>query len=263
MKNYRKSGVHVLHAKSDNAGQRPPLLLVHGGLHGSWCWEKYLPVFTASGWDCHALDWFGHHESEPLPPEQLVQRGIADVTEEIGVIADALASQPVVIGHSMGGLASMKYAESHTLPALVLLSPVLPAAIGNLGNSKVPFEIDLTQPWGPPPFEVAKEMFFKNVSEDDARRYFALLSPESPRCVAEATGRQKVDVDGTKIDCPVLIIVGEDDTLTPADRVEALAKYLNADFSLFPGRSHDILLDPQAEGTAMVISNWLTGRLEI
>src|SRR5260221_7618732 len=53
----------------------------------SWSWVNFLPYFAQAGWDCHALNWFGHNGSAPHPEVGLLQRGIADVVEEIAHVA--------------------------------------------------------------------------------------------------------------------------------------------------------------------------------
>ena len=43
-------------------------LLVHGGLHGAWCWSKLIPHLSALGHDVHAIDLPGLGD-DPTPPE--------------------------------------------------------------------------------------------------------------------------------------------------------------------------------------------------
>ena len=257
-RDYRVEGVHVQCTEPASSADRPPLILVHGGLHGSWNWHRYAPVLGGQGWACHALDWFGHHQSDGLGEAVFVRRSIADVTEEISLVADQLSQTPVLVGHSMGGLACLKYAEIHPTAALILLAPVLPAVIGNT----VPgMEIDPAKPWWPPPFEACRDLFFAGVPEDDARCYYGLLCAESPRCVAEATGQDAVDVNLEAIQCPTLALAGEHDRLTPAPRVQRLAERLAADYHCYEGRSHSLLIDSEAEATAGAIADWLAGQV--
>src|SRR5467141_3479049 len=81
---------------------RRPIVFVHGGCHGSWSWVHFPPYFAQAGWDCHALNWFGHNGSAPHPEVGLLQRGIADVTEEIAHVAGQFEESPVIVAHSMG-----------------------------------------------------------------------------------------------------------------------------------------------------------------
>jgi pimeloyl-ACP methyl ester carboxylesterase len=158
----------------------------------------------------------------------------------------------------MGALACLKYAESRPVAALALLAPVLPEEIG---NAEVPLDVDPASAWGPPPFEMAQQLFFEGVPEAEARRYYELLCPESPRCVAEATGQAAVPVHLDAVRCPALLLVGDNDLLTPADRVQALAQRLDAHFRRYPARSHSLLFDAEAEQTAELIEAWLAAQL--
>ncbi|MEJ0094876.1 MAG: alpha/beta fold hydrolase [Methylocella sp.] len=128
---YRIQGVRVERASpSGRPARQHPLVFVHGGCHGSWVWEHFLPYFSQAGWDCHALNWRQHNGSKELPNDQLVRRGIADVAEEIAHVAEQFEQPPILIRHSMGGLASQKYAEDQQVAALVLLASVVPAEVG-------------------------------------------------------------------------------------------------------------------------------------
>ena len=43
-------GIHVYRADPEHRTHAAPLLFVHGGFHGAWCWEHYLPYFASRGW---------------------------------------------------------------------------------------------------------------------------------------------------------------------------------------------------------------------
>jgi pimeloyl-ACP methyl ester carboxylesterase len=251
---YRVHGVRVerVMAFTPVQGQRP-IVFVHGGCHGSWSWEKFLPYFAQAGWDCHALNWFWHNGSAPHPEVGLVQRGIADVVEEIAHVATQFEEPPVLVAHSMGALAALKYAEGHPVSALVLLTPVASAEVG---GDVVDLPIDLSQPWVPPPFEIARDLFFQGLDEDEARTYFEKLCPESPKAVYEAT-RWTVPVDRAKVSDPILVVSGELDHLTPPVIVRSLAMFYGADYRYLRGRGHNVLLEPNWRETASMIAAWL------
>ena len=163
---------------------------------------------------------------------------------------------PILIGHSMGSLASQKYAELYPVAALVLLTPVVPAPVG---GDVVELPVDFARPWAPPPFEVAMTLFFQGLSEDEARPYYAKLCPESPRRVHEAT-RWTVPIDKVKISGPILVVAGELDILTPPSTGWALADFYGADYRFLRGRGHN-LLEPRWRETADMIARWLTHQL--
>jgi pimeloyl-ACP methyl ester carboxylesterase len=253
IREYVVNSVRVETCAPAERDERPPLLFVHGGCHGSWSWRNFLPFFAGAGWDCHALNWYGHHGSESLPTGRFVRRGIADVTEEIAHVAAGFARPPILIGHSMGGLASQKYAELHAVAGLVLITPVVPAEVG---GAIIELPVDMAAPWGPPPFPVTLDLFFQGLSPEEAEPFYPLLCPESPRAVFEAT-RWTVPIDKTRLSGPILVIAGELDILTPPSTGRALADFYNADYRYLPGVGHNMLLEPHWRKSAGLIADWL------
>jgi pimeloyl-ACP methyl ester carboxylesterase len=250
---YRIDGVRVETAMPETPSDRPPLVFVHGGCHGSWSWRNFLPFFAEAGWECYALNWFNHNGSDALPEADFVRRSIAAVSVEIRHVAGRFGRPPVLIGHSMGGLASQKYAEAFPTAALVLLTPVVPAEVA---GAEIPLPVDFERPWGPPPFEATLDLFFQNTPEDEARAFYSLLCPESPRAVFEAT-RWTVPLDKTRISGPILVVAAEKDILTPPATGRALADFLGADYRYVRGRGHNLLLEPEWRETATMIAEWL------
>lgn len=69
-------------------------VLVHGGFHGAWCWEKLIPELTKRGHEAVALDCPGHGKRAA---EDATLAGYRDA------VAQAIRPGDVVVGHSMGG----------------------------------------------------------------------------------------------------------------------------------------------------------------
>jgi pimeloyl-ACP methyl ester carboxylesterase len=230
-----------------------PVILVHGGCHGSWVFQNYLRFLAEFGWESHALNWFNHHGSQSLPLEHFLRRGIADIKEEIALVAATLNAPPIVIAHSMGGMAAQKFAEANDVRALILLAPVV-----SLEAQVEPIDlaIETEQVWPVPPFPVAQQLFFDELDDEQAKHYYSLLCAESPTCVYEAT-RFTVSVNYKSIRCPILALGAEYDRLIPPSYVRALANLSGADFHLVPGRGHNLLLEPKWKETAGLIRDWL------
>lgn len=256
MERYEVDGVAVRRYPQDGGG-RPPVVLVHGGAHGSWCWENHAGLLHEAGWDVHALDWLNHGASAALPEDAFLARGIVDVArEEITRVVGRLGREPVLVGHSMGGLASLAYATMAPVARLVLITPVVPASVG---ADPIELPVDLHAPFGPVPYEVAKQIFFTTLDEEQARGCHARLVAESPRAVWEAT-RWTVELNLDAVTTPALVIGAEHDVLTPAVAVRALAEAMHADHELMPGVGHcDVLLkEPDWRRAATRIRDWLT-----
>ncbi|MGH3492843.1 MAG: alpha/beta hydrolase [Sciscionella sp.] len=230
------------------------MLLVHGGTQGSWAWERIAPHLAEDGWYTVCLNWFGHHGSAQLPGPERLSRSILDVTQEIGIVASGLARPPVLVGHSMGGLAALAYAASHPVAALVLLTPVVPR--GFAGRS-IPVPVDPDAPWRPPDAQV-DALFWDEVDPADAARYRALIAPESPRAVLEATRWWlDVDVDVDAVTVPTFMVASASDLLVPAPYVESLAARMGARCRTLVGRGgHGVPLNPVWRDVADEMIQW-------
>ncbi len=83
-----------------------PVVLVHGGAHGAWCWEPLLPFLDG---DALAVDLppksvrGGPRRLEPLP--ELRTLTVGDFAESVLRDIDTAGFERfVLVGHSMGGL---------------------------------------------------------------------------------------------------------------------------------------------------------------
>jgi pimeloyl-ACP methyl ester carboxylesterase len=238
------------------SNREAPVVLVHGGGHAKWVFEQYARVFSEGGYEVHALDWLNHGESCRLPEDQFLRRGIDDVArEELRYVVERLGRPPIIIGHSMGAMAGLVYAVSNPVERLVLLTPVVPSVVG---ADPIELEVDLTKPFGPFPFDLAKLLFFPTLDEDLTRMYCDLLEPESPWAVWQAT-RWTIDVDLRAVTAPTLLFATELDLLAPPAAVAALAELMGAPYELIPAIGHsDILLkQPESSAVAGRIRQWL------
>jgi pimeloyl-ACP methyl ester carboxylesterase len=254
IKNTTVDGVFVeFVGEIDPAGRS--LVFVHGGCHASWCWRNYLGYFAGRGWNCFTLDWYGHGRSRQLAPEELARRSIAEVVHEIHRAVELSGTCPIIIGHSMGALASQCYAARHDVAGLVLLAPTAPQEVG---NASVPIPVDPEVPWGPPPFDVAKQMFFVGFNDSLARSYHALLGPESAQAILEVTGRAGVSVGADDIrdrTTRILVVAAENDALAPPNVTARIANYYQAEYHLLAGQGHDgLLLGPAWREAANLVA---------
>lgn len=82
-------------------------LLIHGGWHGGWCWDKVKPLLEAKGHTVMAPDLPGHGEDK-TPLSEITMDVYAQATADFA----ASASEPViVVGHSMTGLSNSQAVE--------------------------------------------------------------------------------------------------------------------------------------------------------
>jgi len=106
--------------------KKDTLVFVHGAWHGKWCWEKYFaPKFRDRGYEVVTFDLPGHDQFGKI--KGINKYRLSDYTEALQKEVAKLDSEPILIGHSMGGLVVQKYLENHTCKKVVLLASVPPS----------------------------------------------------------------------------------------------------------------------------------------
>ncbi len=98
--------------------RNPPLLFLHGGNQSAHSWDL-VSLSLADRYRIYALDQRGHGDSEwardaEYGPEPMARDALA-------LIAQEQIDAPIVVGHSMGGMVTMR---------LTALEPALPRAVG-------------------------------------------------------------------------------------------------------------------------------------
>jgi len=247
---------------------RPPMLMVHGIMGGSWYFAKWLDFFAARGHPAYALNLRGHHDSRPVEEfgRVSVMDYVRDVRDAAAGVRERHAGAPLVlVGHSMGGLVVQKGAESLAPGALVLLSAVPPAGIALLSwplfrreLKHVP-EMLTSRPVVADPTDAAA-LFLNRVDPAEVASFIPLWTPASGRAGREITfGR--IAVDAARVTCPVLVIAGADDVAVPPRVQRRVAKKYGATFRLFEGNAHFLIWEAGWDRIATDVATWLDQHL--
>lgn len=256
---YYVNGVAVRRYVQSHPNSRAHVILLHGGGHAGWVWDRYATYLASEGWTCHALDWYHHGQSMALPPEVFVARSIKDVLTEISLVRNALPNpnKYILMGHSMGAMAALYASQTLRPRGLVLMAPVVPAEVG---ATPIEIAVDMQQPFPIPPFPIAKAMFYSTLSDEEAMLYYPQLTPESPVAVWEAT-RWTISVNLSQVIAPTKVVVGAQDTLTPPSVVQPLATMMGATYTLWPNIGHsDLMVKEQGwQSVAQEIQTFLCG----
>ncbi|MDF0531817.1 alpha/beta fold hydrolase [Tsukamurella sp. 8F] len=241
---------------------RPPLLFVHGAMHGAWAWdEHFLPYFAEHGWRTIALDLRGHGRS---PSDKAVTWvSVNDYIADVAEVAARFDQPPILIGHSLGGFVVQRYLENHAARAGVLVGSAPPSGALRLtlratrrdpvGVARVFTTFKLFQLFGQP--EAARYWYFSADKPDpDTTRYINRLQEESFRAVLDTLTRP---VRTRMVTVPMLAIVGSEDyTVPPRDHSIAARKY-DLTPIVVDGLPHDLMLVPGWQRAASHILNWI------
>ena len=178
--------------------ERLNIVLVHGGYHGPWCWEKLVPLLRGEGHEVSAPELPGRG-ADSTPFEKIDAAAYAKAVIDV---LDAQRTPAVVVGHSSSGLVVSRAAEARPerIRTLVFLSgfvmrdgeawrpgqdpgtkvtPVL--RVDFRPGTKIPAQtrIDVSNP------DAVKLAFYNDCSDADARAAIARLVPEPPRPLGE------------------------------------------------------------------------------
>ena len=256
-------GIYVETQQPERRSRKPPLLLVHGALTGSWLWSSFGAYFAERGWEAHAMNLRGHYTSDLA---ELDETSMADYAADIGVAVRHLGRPPVVIGWGIGALAAMIYASRNPVLGLVLLGPSVPAGVAprrpeehDLGS--VPAVYDARW-WGwlAPIDELRDGM--PDMNDADLSKMQEMLAGARESGSARRERMLGVEIDLSRIEVPSMVIgAGLDDTVDPAEASRA-ADLLGATYEFFPGASHFGLVMgsetwPQVAGSVL---GWLEER---
>ncbi len=98
-------------------------LLIHGGWHGGWCWDKVKTALEEKGHKVLAPDLPGHG-SDATPIDEVTLERYARATVEF---ADSVPEKVIAVGHSMTGISNLQAAEyaPEQFEALVFLAAFL------------------------------------------------------------------------------------------------------------------------------------------
>jgi pimeloyl-ACP methyl ester carboxylesterase len=232
-------GIYVETQQPERRSRKPPLLLVHGALTGSWMWADFAAYFAERGWEAHAMNFRGHYTSDLA---DLEDTSMADYAADIGVAVRQLGRPPVLVGWGIGALAAMLYAARHRTLGLVLLAPSPSAAV----LPRRPDEHELTQVpgvydaewWGwTAPMDELRD-WMPDMTEAELSKMQEMLAGARESGSARRERMRGVEVDTASIEVPTLVIgAGRDDVIHPSE-VRRTAELLGATYEYFPSASH-------------------------
>jgi pimeloyl-ACP methyl ester carboxylesterase len=255
--------------------EKPTLLMLHGGPGSDH--SIYRPAYSALSDIVQIiyLDHRGNGRSEDGPRERW---NLAQWGEDVWAFCDALGIvNPIVLGASFGGMVALSYATRHpSHPSKLILISTAASGAEYLNR-----RIELFERFGGPEVgALARRHFLDDKGHTgqaslEAWRRLAIphyfRSPRDPDMARRAVGRSDVlfwftRPDGEshsfnlfpdlhRIQCPTLVLGGEDDPMHPiesqADIAAALPPHL-VQFERFANCGHAVMPDAPERTTAAI-----------
>ncbi len=251
-------------------------------LHGLWLhatsWEPWLDRFRESGYAPVAPGW----PNEPSTvaeareqPDAVANLGIDEVTEHYASAIDALDEQPILVGHSFGGLFAEKLlGEGYGVAAIAIdpaqIKGVLPlplaqlrAGLPALGNpANLHKSVSLTK-------EEFRFGFGNALAEEESDELYdkwTIPSPAKPlfqAAVANFSLHSPAKVKTDNADRgPLLLISGTaDHTVPDVTTRSTLKQYRDStavtELKQFEGRGHSLTIDSGWKEVADAVLDWL------
>lgn len=247
------------------------IVMIHGMWGGGWYWENFRHFFEERGYQCHTPT-LRHHNIDPkdTPNPDLGTTSLLDFARDLEEFIRNLDEKPLLMGHSMGGLLAQILCARGLAEALVLLTPASPSGINALKFSVIKSFWSILTTWGfwrnphRISFDAAVYSTMHLLPEKERKALYEKFVYESGRAAAEIgfwlfDSKGAAKVDESKVICPVLVISGSEDRITPAAVVKKVAdKYKTVStYKEFENHAHWVVLEPEWEEIAVFVFRWM------
>ena len=122
--------------KPETNDKKRSIMLIHGLWMTPKCWENFEKRFQWLGYNVTTPAWPGHGgdiaDVRRDAPEKIADLGIGDVIEHYTDILSGLDEQPIIIGHSFGGLVTQVLIDKGLGAAGVGLDAAAPKGVHKL-----------------------------------------------------------------------------------------------------------------------------------
>jgi len=246
------------------------VVLIHGNFVNNKSWTEWKRHFEEKGYKVYTPSNPGH-DGSPAELRQkvhpgLVKSGFIDVVNNLNQLLDTLPEKPLIIGHSMAGMAVLKLIEmgkaaagvsidgappKNVFPPFQTLKTVLPA-FGFFSFKKYFMG---TRKW----YNYA---FFNTIPETERERAFEKIAvPESYKVSRQLVLNSFSNLDFKKPHAPILFVGGGKDHIFPSTLTEKIARRYKdpnsrVDVKIFGGRSHYTCGEPGWEKVADYVLDW-------
>lgn len=265
-----------LHYQSAGAEDAPGVVLLHDyDVGGSATWSPTIPALLKAGTRVVAIDLkgFGHSARDASATYSL--RAHADTVAQL--LNEQGVHSATVVGHGWGGMVALQLAvdQPQFVGRLVLLAPVEDETLVApwLRLAGLPY-VGRVATWaagtGGPLWGPFQRRAFSDPSLATAAYLRSVRAPGrivGTMDALSAMARSPEDSDlpegFSRIQAPVLVVVGEQDRVAPARGAQRLAEALpNATLVVLPGAGHAIQVEKSIEVNRLLAGYALDGSVD-
>lgn len=299
--------------KNESHKQQPPIIFLHGSFHGAWCWtEHFFEYFVQRGYSLVAPSWRGTGGTPAGEGIKKVQIGqhVADLDcllhelskdDGNGVLGGSTTTPPVLVAHSFGGLAIMKWLEEDPVQRASRISGIcMMCSVPPSGNGKMTMRylrrslvdsyritVGFAMKQCLKNADLCRRLFFGGpkttmsdgsstiqdygVSDQDIERYQSYFTRDSEATIdlfdlATQLPSSTTDDQGRasfwKALPPCLVLGATDDFIVDREGVEETARYFHVNAPLLVDSPHDVMLGAKWQNAAQTLADWLEGEFK-
>jgi pimeloyl-ACP methyl ester carboxylesterase len=244
---------------------QPPLLFVHGGWHGAWCWEPHFTPFFQQTHDVVLMSLRGH--GVRTARNQHATYTLKDYACDVHSVIEQLAQPPIVIAHSMGGLVAQKYLDIFGYMAIaglfllgsipvrgswkLLVQPFFLKRLLRsiqllvLSNAEQAFKDD----------SFLRGMFFSQSIPDELLHEYASYLRNESRLIPVQLIFPGINVYSGR-NFPIGVMGGVYDNIIAEDITNDIASYMQTE-PIYVPTAHDFMLDKNWQIAAKYLLKWI------
>ncbi|MER5204089.1 alpha/beta hydrolase [Streptomyces sp. NPDC002825] len=249
----------------------PDVVFIHGTWLHTLSWEPWAERFDGRGFLTSTPAWPGEVASGEtrMPSETFAGIGLDALTAHYADIVRSFETEPVVVGHSVGGLIAQQLLAADIGRAAVAIAPV--------PINGIPLPPSSARLWTPdqtaadPLVTLSPQRFHRDfantvAAEESYRLFERHVTPAPRRLVGEigaggGAGSAVVHV-GNAHRGPLLLISGQEDRLVPDSVTRAVYKKYGdstavTDLKQFADRGHSLVVDNGWRFVADYVLGWL------
>lgn len=261
----------AMNTPQSNMSTTKTIVFIHGLFNNPESWQEWRNYFEAQGYTCYTPA-YPYHEGRPSELRKNIHPNLGTLTfgqvvDSLAAFIDKLPEKPILIGHSMGGLAVQKLIAIDKAIAGVCIDTAPPKGIFSFKWSFLKANLPVITPLKGnsvfiPSVKWLNYAFCNTMSaEQTAEVIDKFVVPES-RNIPRSSTKKDGYIDFKKPHHPLLFIAGEKDNIIPPSLNR---KNYNAytdsnskrEFKEFAGRTHYICGQENWQEVATYISDWI------